>query len=321
MLTVQRTVEKTSARPAAGPLGDSAEVSGADLPDELTCFIGYLLRRVSAQFSAYPCAGEADLRESVVLDALTEGQWASQYDLGERLGVNRTLMVSVIDRLEEQGYAVRTRNPNNRRSYVVSLTAAGRAAAARRRRAAAERDLVLTTALTPAQRTRFGSLLSRLLSGGSEDLPDTADPQQPHVQSTEYLVTQAYYRLRKLGDDKLALVGSPLRLRHYGPLAVLDALSPCAQQQLAIHLAITEPAASALVEELVQAALVSRDRDRRDRRRYALSLTDAGREQLALLGATIRELRADVVALLPPGGEAELRLLLDQLLGSADQQP
>lgn len=313
---MQNTKENPGARPTAGaPL--SAKVPSADLPDELTCFIGYLLRRVSAQFAAHPCPLEAELRESVVLDALAEGEWASQYDLGERLGVNRTLMVSVIDRLEEQGYAVRTRNPSNRRSYVVSLTEAGRSAAARCRRAAAERDLVLTTALTTAQRERFGSLLSRLLPSGA-DLPDTAGPQHPQlqVQSTEFLVTQAYYRLRKLGDDKLALAGSPLRVRHYGPLAVLDALGPCAQQQLAVHLGITEPAASALVEELVAAELVSRDRDPRDRRRYALSLTDAGRRQFAMIAATIRELRADVVALLPPGGEDELRSLLDQLLGT-----
>lgn len=315
---MQRTQEKAGAGPVAGS-EDGTQASGADLPDELTCFIGYLLRRVFAQFSARPCAAEARLRESVVLDALAEGEWASQYDLGERLGVNRTLMVAVIDRLEEQGYAVRTRNPSNRRSYVVSLTEAGRAAAARCRRAVAERDLVLTTALTPAQRARFDSLLSRLLPSGA-DLPGSADPQPPQVQSTEYLVTQAYYRLRKLGDDKLALTGSPLRVRHYGPLAVLGVYSPCAQQQLAMHLDITEPAASVMVEELVRAGLVSRDRDPRDRRRYALSLTDAGREQLAILGAAIRELRADVVALLPPGGETELRLLLDQLLG-ADQQP
>ena len=312
-----RTEEKTSARPVAEPLQHSAQASRADLPVELTCFIGHQLRWVYAQFAANPCATEADLRESVVLDALAEGEWASQYDLGERLGVNRTLMVSVIDRLEEQGYAVRTRNPSNRRSYVVSLTDAGRAATARCRQSAAERDLVLTAALTPAQRTRFDSLLTCLLPSGA-DLPGTADPQQPQVQCTEYLVTQAYYRVRKLGDDRLALTGSPLRVRHHGPMAVLNVHGPCAQQQLAIHLAITEPAASALVEELVRADLVSRDRDPRDRRRYALSLTDAGRGQLAVLGATVRELQADVAALLPPGGEAELRLLIDQLL-AADQ--
>lgn len=42
---------------------------------------------------------------------------------------------------------------------------------------------------------------------------------RPKVRSTEYLVTQAHSRLR---------------VRHYGPLAVLDAHEPCAQQQLAV---------------------------------------------------------------------------------------
>lgn len=50
---MQNTKENPSARPTAGaPL--SAKVPSADLPDELTCFIGYLLRRVSAQFAAHP---------------------------------------------------------------------------------------------------------------------------------------------------------------------------------------------------------------------------------------------------------------------------
>src|SRR5260221_6271510 len=50
----------------------------------------------------------------------------SQQELGEQLGIDRTTMVELIDQLEQQGVVVRRRNPADRRSYAVSLTATGR---------------------------------------------------------------------------------------------------------------------------------------------------------------------------------------------------
>ena len=284
---------------------EAAEVPGAALPAALTSFIGYLLRRVFAQFSATAGGGDADLRDFVVLDALADRDSLSQVDLAERLGINRTVMVAVIDRLEKSGHVRRTRNPDNRRSYVLSLTDEGRSALAAARRAVAARDRRLTEALTDPERARLDELLSRLLP---------AHEQQPAVSSTEYLVTQAHYRLRKVGDDKLT--GTGLRVRHFGPLAVLDGSGPLAQQQLAEHLAITEPAASPLVEELVKAGLVGRGRDPHDRRRYALEITDAGRQQLLMLHKAVDELQSDIAAMLGPGGDAELHALLLKVLES-----
>ncbi|MER6631839.1 MarR family transcriptional regulator [Streptomyces sp. NPDC000987] len=280
-----------------------AEVPGA-LPESLTGFIGYLLRRVYAQFSAAAAADGSDSRDFLVLDALTGRDWESQLDLAERLGINRTVMVSVIDRLEACGEVQRTRNPGNRRQYVLSLTDKGRRAAEDRRRAVAERDARLTAVLTAEETARLDELLARLL-------PESA---QPLVQGTEYLVAQAHHRLRRHGDEKLA--GTGLRVRHYGPLSALQAYGPCSQQQLAELLAITGPAASQLVDELVRQGLVRRGRDPRDRRRYALEVTGPGLEKLGIVMRAVAELAADVAGMLGPGGEDELRVLLLKLLAS-----
>ncbi|MGW7420474.1 MarR family winged helix-turn-helix transcriptional regulator [Streptomyces sp. NPDC054813] len=287
---------------------ETAEIPGV-LPDSLTGFIGYLLRRVYAQFAASGDGGDSDSRDFLVLDALTGHDWESQLDLAERLGINRTIMVGVIDRLEDRDEVRRTRNPDNRRQYVLSLTDRGREAVEARRRAVAERDARLTAVLTPEQTARLDELLARLL-------PESA---QPLVQGTEYLVAQAHHRLRKYGDDKLA--GTGLRVRHYGPLSALDVLGPISQQRLAELLAITGPAASQLVDELVRLGLVRRGRDPHDRRRYALEVTELGREQLAVVARAVAELAGDVSAMLGPGGEQELRELLLKLLAPTHSGP
>ncbi|MFE9621290.1 MarR family winged helix-turn-helix transcriptional regulator [Streptomyces sp. NPDC006384] len=293
--------ERDAGRSPVTRTEETAEVPGA-LPESLTDFIGYLLRRVHAQFSSTGNGGDADSRDFLVLDALTGHDWESQLDLAERLGINRTIMVSVIDRLEERGEVRRTRNPDNRRQYVLSLTDEGRRALDVRRRAVAERDARLTSVLTPEETARLDSLLTRLLPESAQSL----------AQGTEYLVAQAHHRLRRLGDEKLA--GTGLRVRHYGPLSVLTTFGPCAQQRLAELLSITGPAVSQLVDELVRQQLVRRGRDPHDRRRYALEVTDTGLEKLDTVSRAVDDLAADVSDLLGPGGTEELRALLLKLL-------
>ncbi|MER7836482.1 MarR family transcriptional regulator [Streptomyces sp. NPDC096040] len=287
---------------------ETAEVPGV-LPESLTGFISYLLRRVYAQFSSTGDGGDSDSRDFLVLDALTGHDWESQLDLAERLGINRTIMVAVIDRLEARGEVRRTRNPDNRRQYVLSLTDQGREALEARRRAVAARDARLTAVLTDEETIRLDELLARLL-------PESA---QPLVQGTEYLVAQAHHRLRKHGDDKLA--GTGLRVRHYGPLSALDVFGPISQQRLAELLAITGPAASQLVDELVRLGLVRRGRDPHDRRRYALEVTDVGREKLALIAGAVAELAVDISERLGPEGDEELRALLLKLLAPMHSGP
>lgn len=269
------------------------------LSDLLKLSLGNLLRQASVRL-----AGESRSREFVVLDVLADQDGCSQQDLVERLGINRTIMVRLVDALEEAGHVTRTRNLRNRRSNELRLTAKGREALKGMREAAAAHDAEVTAALTPAERTRLNELLTLLL------------PEPEQVQSTAYLITQAHYRLRRLGDALLA--DSGLRTRHFGPLAGLDELAPCPQHRLARHLGITEPAAAEVVNELVDAGLVARGRDPHDRRRYALDLTDLGRRRLATAGEAQQALQAQVRELLGgPEPERELRELLQKLVSDA----
>jgi DNA-binding MarR family transcriptional regulator len=264
---------------------------------------GTLLRQVHARFAA---AGPWS-RDVVVLDALAGQDAASQQDLAARLSVNRTIMVGLLDRLEAAGYVTRTRNPANRRTYVLSLTGAGATALAGMREDAARRQERITAALAPAERQRLDELVSALLP----------ESERPAVASTEHLVTQAHYRFRQLGDQALAdqgLAGTGLRTRHFGLLPALDLLGPCPQQQLARDLGFTEASTAQLVDELVEAGLVTRGQDPRDRRRYALELTGAGREHIPAMLAALRQVEAGVRDLLGRGAQRELHGLLTRLL-------
>ena len=271
-------------------------------PPELTRYLGYLMRRVHARFAADP-GDDGDPRDCAVLTLLAEQEVRSQRTLAERLGINRTIMVNLVERLEREGYVARTRNPDNRRTYLLSLTDAGQLELARLRRVVAARDERLTAVLSPAERRRLNELLRALLP---EHERTSSDP------GTAFLVSQVNLHLRRRADGMLADVG--LRTRHCGPLSVIDWLGPCPQQRLARQLAINGSATAALVDELVRAGLVTRGQDPTDRRRYALTLTDLGRARLGTVREVAERIQAEVTGTLGPTGEAELRSLLTRLL-------
>ncbi|MFC7310776.1 MarR family winged helix-turn-helix transcriptional regulator [Streptomyces monticola] len=265
-------------------------------------YVGDLLRRAFTQLTGEAMQDGPPSRDFVLLDVLAEHDARSQRELAERLGINRTVMVRLIDRLEQLGHVTRRRDPANRRSYVLSLTESGRAALDEMRRSVSERDARIAAALTARQRKRLGTLIGTLLP----------EAEQAATQSVEYLVTQAHYQQRRRFDALLGELG--LKVRHFGPLAGIDRLGPCPQQQLARDLAITEPAAAEVVEELVQAGLVARGQDPHDRRRYALELTGAGRKKMPAVYEAARRIQDEARAALGETGEEELRKLLTKLL-------
>jgi DNA-binding MarR family transcriptional regulator len=262
------------------------------------------MRRAHAHVSS--AADRATLaRDHAVLAALAAEPGASQQALAERLEINRTIMVKLVDRLQAAGFVTRTRNPEDRRSYLLALTGDGREALAGMEPAVRERDRFLTAALTDAEYERLNELLRAVL-GEPEKTPGTA--------STEYLVGQVYFLLRRRGDALVADEG--LRIRNFAALRMIDKLGPCPQQQVARALGLGEPAAALVVDELVDKGLVVRGQDPGDRRRYALELTDLGRERLVRLAEAIRRVQAEVTAGLGgPERVAELHALVLRVLG------
>jgi len=270
--------------------------------------VGMLLRRAYVRFTSAESGDASAARDVAVLDVLAGQGASSQQDLAERLGINRTIMVRVLDRLAEAGWVERVRNAADRRSYQLRLTPAGDAARPGLRREAAERSAELTAVLTPDERGRLDTLLAGLLPERTE---------HGRELGTEFLVAQAHLAMRRLADGLLA--GTGLRLSHFGTLTAIDRLGPRTQRDLARRLEITEPAAAEIVDELVTAGHVVRDRDPEDRRRYALRLTGEGRAALATLRTTSAEVQARVAGRLGEEAAGELRALLERLVGPSPE--
>jgi DNA-binding MarR family transcriptional regulator len=112
------------------------------LPRELVSSGLFLLARIGS--AAKMEAMESLEREGVgpyayaVLALLAEGTREAQTTIADSLGLNRSMLVGVLDEMEERGWIERRRHPVDRRRQIVSATAAGRRQL-RRFRALAER--------------------------------------------------------------------------------------------------------------------------------------------------------------------------------------
>jgi DNA-binding MarR family transcriptional regulator len=117
-----------------------------DLPRAMSDRLGFLLGRAHIAHREVAEAALAPLglapRQFGALSLLADEGPLSQQRLGERMGVDRTTMVALVDGLERGGLVERERNPDDRRAYALRATPRGRSvlerAAAEAERAEAE---------------------------------------------------------------------------------------------------------------------------------------------------------------------------------------
>ena len=109
-----------------------------ELLDSPAFLLGYLGSGTKAYaFGAFERAG-AGLHDLGILSLLDEGAQDTQAAIADALGLDRGQLVGMLDRLEEQGFVERHRDPRDRRRHTVSLTAAGRRRLAKLRTVLAE---------------------------------------------------------------------------------------------------------------------------------------------------------------------------------------
>jgi MarR family transcriptional regulator, organic hydroperoxide resistance regulator len=96
--------------------------------------------------------------EAHVLARLAGGA-ASLRELHRSFGHKRSTLTAVVDRLEAKGYVTRATDPDDRRSVVVTLTAAGRPAAGRARRAVQEVERAIAAACSPRDLAGFANVV------------------------------------------------------------------------------------------------------------------------------------------------------------------
>jgi DNA-binding MarR family transcriptional regulator len=87
----------------------------------------------------------------------------SQRDVSERMGIDPSDVVDLVDRLESAGYLRRRRDERDRRRYALEITDAGRQAIERFAGVARAVDETVLGVLEPAQRETLRTLLRRVV--------------------------------------------------------------------------------------------------------------------------------------------------------------
>ena len=134
--------------------------------------ITWLLHRAAQRMRA--ATGETaekhglTLRDYIVLSALHKSPGLTQGELGKTLGLDKTTLMSQLDRLERSGLVVRHSDPRDRRLRIPVITADGEAV---RAKVAADCDTVETSALTSLDPHQIQDLRRLLIAiiGDAED--------------------------------------------------------------------------------------------------------------------------------------------------------
>jgi DNA-binding MarR family transcriptional regulator len=151
----------------AGKL-DSAELATAACsalfrPADLTFLLHAAADRMTVDLDrAAVEMGLNDVRDWLVLAALDDGQQRTQLELSRIVCVDKTTLISVLDRLEQHKLVVRTVDPTDRRVRIPQITPAGRRMYAK---FATVRDVAEARALDgvdPERRTLLLDLLAQI---------------------------------------------------------------------------------------------------------------------------------------------------------------
>ncbi len=108
------------------------------------------------------------LRDYIVLSALQMTPNLTQGELGKALGLDKTTLMSQLDRLELRGLVVRRSDPRDRRARIPEITDTGNALRARVAADCADAEAAALSSFSQDQVRDFRRMLFEII-GDSED--------------------------------------------------------------------------------------------------------------------------------------------------------
>jgi|TARA_B100000315_G_scaffold256954_1_gene304307 DNA-binding MarR family transcriptional regulator len=128
--------------------------------------VGYHLRRtqlvVFQKFAEQVGSTQVTPGQFGVLALIQANPGLNQSELGDAMGIDRSTVVAVIDRLETRGIVERQPSPHDRRSNALRLSAAGEALFAEVRELVKAHDRDIASDLSAGERAQLMALLSRI---------------------------------------------------------------------------------------------------------------------------------------------------------------
>lgn len=161
--------DKSVTRSIGGSADDEADSNDESLPAPLNQVVGYLLRQAHAAFSAHWQLSFRAKGVSItpvqggMLVLISRNVELTQAALARVMNVEGPTLLQSLDRLEQLGYVKRMRRENDRRSYVLSITPAGRNVLDAVMSFLPKRDAVLLGAITNDERKVLVNLLTRIV--------------------------------------------------------------------------------------------------------------------------------------------------------------
>jgi DNA-binding MarR family transcriptional regulator len=155
---------------APSPAGPAGPPELAGPPPELAGRLAYLLKHAQLGLAELTAEALAPFgvsgRELAVLTVLAEQEPGSQQQAAQRLGVDRTTMVSLVDALEAKGLVRRHPHAADRRRNVVELTEAGREILHRAGEASQDAERRFLAPLSPQTAGQLKAALLALIQPG-----------------------------------------------------------------------------------------------------------------------------------------------------------
>src|SRR3984885_2485605 len=103
----------------------SADNAGPSADSEITWLLHRAAQRMRSATGEQANKHGIQLRDYIVLSALDKTPNLTQVELGKALGLDRTTLMSQLDRLERTGLVVRRSDPRDRRARIPEITEAG----------------------------------------------------------------------------------------------------------------------------------------------------------------------------------------------------
>ena len=155
-------------KPAEFDLEDADTADAAPPLDQsvLLSLVGYNCRRayitIMPLFEKRMAKFELRPVDFTVLSLLKANPNINQKRLSKAINVSPPNLATLLDRLEQRDLVMRQRNPRDRRSQTLVLTAAGKSMCIKAEKTAAELEEKATEALNDAERAQLIKLLQKI---------------------------------------------------------------------------------------------------------------------------------------------------------------